>query len=268
MPHPFDGVWAKVKRSREHRDCLDSLIRTTFEERDNLPRVGTKYDEGTGDHVVYVSHMPDLGDLIERASLLLGDSIHNLRSSLDHLAYALADKFTRGNIKNPHRIEFPITDSDELWQKRLWRLSEVDPDDVAVIKSYQPYEAVSRAGQPQGSRTRLGMLRDLDDWDKHRLLTPVMIPGAGLQNAHPQALAIWMPSAFAMINSTQRFPPVRLNTVIARARFPDNVRLSDMEMAGYLAARLEVRDFDADPVELIDAITERVAEIIGRFSPV
>ena len=231
-----------VRRAKEHRDAIDNDLRATFDVLDNLPRVGTKYEPESGDHVLYVTHVPHVGDLLERTSLRFGDAVHNLRSALDHCVFDLALRYTNGNVQRPRQIEFPITDSSDLWNQRLYRLSEVDPTDVAVLKWYQPYEALARAGQPVGSRTQLGMLRDLDDWDKHRLLTAVAVPDAGLTNPHPQALAIWMPMFMERVASSDPIPltEIELGTVLARAQFPDSVRLMDMEMAGYVAGAVHI----------------------------
>ena len=261
----FEGVRAKIQRAREHR-ALKAEITTTFAKRDNLPRVGTKYDEQTCEHVVYVSYMPDLSGIVERASLQFGDSVHNLRSALDHLVFDLALRFKKGEVKNPRRLAFPITDTESLWERERSRVADLSPDDAAVIKWYQPYEAVARANRPPNTPTLLGLLRDFDDWDKHRLLTPVAVPGAGLQDPHPQALAIWMPVAFAHLVGAYKIEPVELGTIIARTQFPDHVRLMDMDMAGYLAPRLNITEGQVELIGVLDALADRVNEIIDRLT--
>jgi hypothetical protein len=262
----FRGAWAKIERASEHRDALKTEISAAFAERNKLPRVGTKYEEETGDHVVYVSYMPDLSALIERVSLLFGDSIHNLRSALDHLVYTLALIHKKGEIEHPRRLAFPITDSEDTWRREVYRLSQVSAEDRAIIEWYQPYNAVARAGRPTGSPTLLGYLRDLDDWDKHRLLTPVVVPGSGLQNPDPQALAIWAPSAFASLSdpSAYEIRPVELGTILARAKFPDGMRLANMDMAGYLAPMLNLLPGQFEVGEMLDTLLGRVREIIER----
>jgi len=264
----FRSAWAKIERAGEHRDALKAEISAAFAERDNLPRVGTKYEEETGDHVVYVSYMPDLSALIERASLLFGDSIHNFRSALDHLVYALALIHKNGEIEHPRRPAFPITDSEDDWRRKVRRLCEVSTEDRAIIKWYQPYNAVARAGRPIGSPTVLGYLRDLDDWDKHRFLMRVVVPSSGLQNPHPQAMAIWTPSAFASLADPGAYEirPVELGTVLARAKFPDGVRLVNMDMAGYLAPMLNVPIGQFEVGEMLDTISGRLREIIERWA--
>jgi hypothetical protein len=264
----FDGCLVKVKRAKEHRDALKSEIGAVFAELNNLPRVGTKYEEETGDYILYVSYMPDLSALIERASLLFGDGIHNLRSALDHLVYTLALVHKNGKIEDPRRLAFPITDSEKDWRGQVYRLKEISAEDRTIIEWYQPYNALARGGQPVGSPTLLGYLRDLDDWDKHRLLTPVVVPGSGLRNPHPQALAIWAPNAFASLTvpSAYEIKSVELGTILSRAKFPDRIRLADMDMAGYLAPMLNVLDGQFEIAEVLDTLSGRVSEIIDRFS--
>lgn len=263
----FESAWAKLDRATEHRDGLDREINAFFEERSRVPRLGTKYEEESGDHVLYVTFMPDLGPLLQRSSLLFGDAVHNLRSALDHVAFEAASIHQWGDIQHPRRIAFPITDDADRWKRECnYRLSELHPDDVAAIRWYQPYEALIRAGQPSGARTLLGLLRDLDDWDKHRLLTAVAVPGAGLVDPHPQAMAIFMPTVLGLLAGPDPIPyvPVELGAVIARARLPDGVRLPDMEMAAHLSGRIHLVDGNVEVIETIDTIWSRVVEIIRK----
>jgi hypothetical protein len=89
---------AKLLRALEHQEALDTLVADTFRIEANRPRVGTRYESESGEHIVYASFMPQLDDFFERASLITGDAIHNLRATLDHVIYALADRHTKGNV--------------------------------------------------------------------------------------------------------------------------------------------------------------------------
>lgn len=265
----FDGCWAKVKRAGEHRDALNAEIVSAFTERDHLPRVGTRYEEETGDHVLYVSYMPDLSALIERASILFGDSVHNLRCALDHVVFELAMAHKKGQIEHPRRLAFPITDSENNWKQEERRLTEVSPEARALIKWYQPFEALARAGQPPGTPTLLGYIRDLDDWDKHRLLTPVTVPGASLADPQPDAMAIWTAAAMASLvdPSAYELKAVELGTIFARTTFPDSVRLMDMDMAGFLAPQLNLLEGQFEVIKMLDTMASRVIEIIRKVAP-
>jgi len=120
-------------------------------------------------------------------SLLIGDCLHNLRSSLDLLAYALAVSYT---VPLPLEIaessEFPIFGDEDRHGnpgmgaaafKRvdgkgapvpgsgLFKIRGIDPKAQAIIEGLQPYH--------RGNAFRahpLWTLHELDNVNKHRLL--------------------------------------------------------------------------------------------------
>ena len=107
--------------------------------------------------------------------LIAGDAIHNLRSSLDHLAVALAiaganEKGVVMSSDELASIQFPIViyEDDFVKQnKRKDRLRHVVDGARAYIESVQPYVRLK-----QNPRiTPLFVLSDLDNADKHRLIT-------------------------------------------------------------------------------------------------
>ena len=104
----------------------------------------------------------------DRWSLIAGDCIHNLRSALDHLVYALA---IRDSGKNPPpnegNLQFPIVTKPEKWpDSRDRRLSPLNPTSQAKIERVQPYNRKHKYLGPL-----LALLGQLDIADKHRLLT-------------------------------------------------------------------------------------------------
>lgn len=108
----------------------------------------------------------------ETFGLIAGDAIHNLRSSLDHLAVGLANAGAdkQGVVMTPEEvatIQFPIVKAESEFVKQSKKLLYVDPQAIAYIKSVQPY--VRLPANPE--RAPLRVLSDLDNADKHRLIT-------------------------------------------------------------------------------------------------
>lgn len=125
-------------------------------------------DDGR-EHIFYWEKYTDTPDAF---GLIAGDAIHNLRSSLDHLAVALAkagaDK--QGVVMTPKelaRVQFPVVISESEFVKQSKRLLHVDPAAIALIKTQQPY--IRLPNNPKISF--LYLVSDLDNADKHRLIT-------------------------------------------------------------------------------------------------
>lgn len=101
---------------------------------------------------------------IEEWGLILGDCLHNLRSMLDNVAWALAT--LDGAVPaQPTQVTFPVTDTETEWRKRIASLESIPPDLLDRVRHTQPWvSGVSRAD------SRLGILHSLDITDKHRQL--------------------------------------------------------------------------------------------------
>jgi hypothetical protein len=100
---------------------------------------------------------------------IIGDTIHNLRASLDLLACGLVEK--NGHQDVP-KVYFPFADSedqlDHMIRKR--KVDKAAPEAVALIKQLKPY---------RGGNIAIRAVHDLDIWDKHRAI----IPDAGMISA-------------------------------------------------------------------------------------
>jgi hypothetical protein len=100
---------------------------------------------------------------------VLGDALHNLRSSLDHLVYQLSLLTT----KNPKGTEFPIyitkasNSRDCFEQKGREKIRHVPKEAQELIEAAQPYNA-RHPDQP--SHHYLWLLHELNRLDKHRFV--------------------------------------------------------------------------------------------------
>lgn len=172
----FPSCWSKIGRADEHINALKEKLR---EWRDSNPYVPAKKIDANGSRhsvVVNVKKRPSL----EVWSLITGDAIHNLRSALDHLAVAICrDQVKQLTEKEERAIQFPICDTpenfEEFIKRRLKPLFVANSPLLNPIRLIQPY---SRSQFCHSSGLilppLLGLLRDFDDADKHRLLNVVI----------------------------------------------------------------------------------------------
>jgi hypothetical protein len=98
---------------------------------------------------------------------MIGDVVHNARSALDYLIWQLAVHYIPGTIPEwrAKKIQFPIEDTGKGFTKRRKSFQEIPSS----------YWTIFDAAQPYNGGDFLGLLRDLSNDDKHRLLTPVLI---------------------------------------------------------------------------------------------
>ena len=96
--------------------------------------------------------------------LMVGDTIHNLRSALDHLACQLA-LLAENSIDCCAKTHFPICLEPAKFIKATRDLKTlIDPKALALIEELQPYKT------PDSSKTPLWTISQLDIIDKHRVL--------------------------------------------------------------------------------------------------
>lgn len=156
MSHPLDGCWAKIDRANQHIKNLESEIAAFF---DGHPyRVVGQFNNNMTEYI-FTSFGPPPAPL--NFAVVTGEVIHQLRSSLDHLIWALAVKHV-GTPPNP-RIQFPIYKD----ATKYVAVQGVSTSAEAIIETVQPYR------KPEPAKDPLIILQDFNNSDKHRLLVVV-----------------------------------------------------------------------------------------------
>ena len=169
MSLPLDGVLQKIERADEHIKNLNDEIGTFIE--DNYRIVSKPDDDATTSIITVVGPDPPL-----RFSVIVGEIIHQLRSSLDHVIWQLV----LANGKVPTRYhQFPICDSVEKFKKARKRgnIKGISSTAAALIEECQPYWQLKREKRIESSKLRI--LREMNDTDKHKLLMIVIAQMGG-----------------------------------------------------------------------------------------
>ncbi len=146
----------KFERALVFVDELEDEVAAFF---DRSPYIVEHVEQGNGDlsYVVRVRAQPPVN-----WPLLIGDAIHNARSGLDHLAWALVER--AGGNPGDHTF-FPIADKREGYGAKLrTALKGANQKDRDLVRSLEPW---------QGGDDDLWRLHRLDIVDKHRLVIPV-----------------------------------------------------------------------------------------------
>lgn len=148
----------KLKRAKQHLASLESVV---TEYRSSHPNaLSAQYDISTGQTSWVVVIDEDIRDEI---ALLLGDIIHNGRSSLDLLANEL---LTDAGLTPTRNTYYPFAENVAQLQERLARTGLIGLAGQAL--SYFSAHPPSKDQNPA-----LYSLHALDIVDKHRTITPV-----------------------------------------------------------------------------------------------
>jgi hypothetical protein len=156
LSHPSDGPRIKIERAKKHIYELDAEI-GAFLKRDPY-RVFTEEEAETGDKVwrVQVSKQPP-----PRWSAIVGDAVHNLRSSLDLLVNQLVVAPAKPTDETAFPIGWTVKDYEAKALRITKGVSDTAKDMIAALKPYK------------GGNNALWRLHRLDITDKHRLLVAV-----------------------------------------------------------------------------------------------
>jgi hypothetical protein len=173
LQEPFESAWLKWGMAGMNAFVLRDNV-TEFASRPNLAmevQLAQYYDASRRCIVLLIDDVKDPFPILW--GLLLGDVVHNYRSSLDHLAWALYKRGQTPNLSEAQerRIYFPIFgDRDKFNQSLRTKLPGVRRGDIAIVRRYQPYVR----GKTNVPRHVFTVLESLSNADKHRAIQPVI----------------------------------------------------------------------------------------------
>lgn len=157
----------KLEWAQRHLNAFQKAAKEWFES--DRYRTRRYYNVDTGEQITTLNGPTELPP---DWSLMIGDVIHNMRSSLDAIAYALVRASTYGPLEGDieRKMQFPLFKDkgkkgdrfDVFWAKYM---GGVEPQARAIIEELQPYYGTGP--------TEVHMLEALDDFsnvDKHRHL--------------------------------------------------------------------------------------------------
>lgn len=175
MADPFASPWLKWAQAVVDAEVLEEHINELAGQGvlKMQIRLAQEYDPKRRCIVITAGEVPRVFPV--GWGLLLGNIVHNSRSSLDHLAWGL---YKRGRTPNlsasaEQGVYFPIATSPEQFngwiRGKRPKLPGVRRADIAVVRRYQPYARGKRLVDQHVFR----VLDELAKADKHRVIQPV-----------------------------------------------------------------------------------------------
>jgi hypothetical protein len=156
----LDSVLAKLDRAEHHLHNLKDELRA-YIQTDPVRLVSELNAQGTKQ----VFRIDLRQELPKGLSLIAGDFVHNLRSSLDHLAWA----FAGGMGRAPGTTAWPIITTREELRRWMTVTKGMTDKQRAFVKRFQPYY------RDDWITRELALIKRLDDGDKHQQITLLTI---------------------------------------------------------------------------------------------
>ncbi|MGA9114948.1 MAG: hypothetical protein WB802_14300 [Candidatus Dormiibacterota bacterium] len=257
MVSPVSGVWRKIERADLHvKDFKRLRARFQDEKAKAVVCQGDQEDpRGVVWRLVDVSVPDDL-------RLVVGDAVHNLRTSLDYLV----DILVRANDQSPETYTaFPV------WRKRgvpgrapleslvCRKVRGVAPKVFHAFEALQPYEG--------GAHEQLWALDQLDIIDKHRLplLLTMRLASRGAQvRIGNRADEDERPPAY--LGFSIEFPPFKDGDVLARLPRAGDPKTDDRVKFAFDVALGEPEILRGDQVLLaLSKMRKAVLEAVREF---
>lgn len=166
MDNPFDSARLMIDAAKENITLLRDGVKA-WSHNDNWAGIIEK-DPESSDHIIKVQFKTDLP---ARLSLRAVQATANLRSALDHAAYASA--LITSGLDDPNRTKFIFGDTvddlrNEIGKKRC---ADMHEDIIAFMLALEPHQAGNR------SLWALNKMRNRSD---HRILLPCAATSKGL----------------------------------------------------------------------------------------
>jgi len=179
MPTPptiLERLNKKIERAEKHLIDLDEMVQEFIA---SSPYEIVAYNDTDNLHKVFKVNI--LKNFPLDMSVIIGDVLQNLRSTLDHLAYHLVS--IKPLEKRATRIYFPICDSAARYEtEKMGKILGMEKLAIEAIDAIQPYKG--------GTGQALWNLQTMNNMDKHSLLIPAWMSVIGRSFFRSERVAI------------------------------------------------------------------------------
>lgn len=225
MTNPTWSIWLRLGRADEHRVALQESVKGFL--GDNPYGVTTQFLSDERAVSIYVDRMsvPEHERQLRKWGIAVGDIAHNLRSSLDNLAWLATEASGMPPPERPgdpyRDVSFPLVREEGRWMAARERCLWGVPDKmIPVFYGSQPF--VTGPNEPE--REPLAVLHALWNFDKHRA-APVLETDLKLSGAER------VPEELGVEQLSMRREPFQDGVEMARFTYGEGVRQRDVSAA-------------------------------------
>lgn len=264
----MEGIEAKLDRAEAQMDFFDAYFPSWISKEEPWG-AERQVDEGKRRYIIIFRELKPIPALF---SVMDGETVHNMRSALDHLAGYLV-KRSGGKVTNS--TAWPIKKSRAAWRRhverrrrpsQLWRKKGGGPlkgipfhsDAWTLIERSQPYVRSDNVRNDP-----LWGLEEFWNTDKHRLL-----------NANP--IFTDPDSVLSLYRPIPDIPPIEARSLVrsdralkdgaklALYRFPLDQPLPEMKMHGKLPVQIAIGDDDRQERPLLRDTLKIIRQIVAE----
>jgi hypothetical protein len=202
-------------------------------------------------------------------ALATGEILFNYRGALDHLVYTIAMLNTElPEPRDAGDLQFPIADTRKAFRKMHDWIGSLPDEAKAAIEALQPYNSLEHQYAP--SEHPLSRLRDLNNYDKHRLVNYAVLNVASVNTLFAKADGQEFaekdkPEVWVSQDPLQDGEPA----VIIKFKEPTQIDLSTIDLK--LRLKFYARSGSTPPKrsmpDELNDIREAVASIINDLNP-
>lgn len=275
VPLDLSGPRAKLRRAKEHIETLRAKIGLAGHPDPRVIPLRRKYEPEYGAVVYRIERVIQVGD---DWGLIVGDAVHNMRSALDHLAWALAVRHFGGvepTDKNIIReIQFPVLSKADDWPTHRF-LKHMAPADVDKLERYQPFKYTSagrfilKLQRPGTIECPLEALSALWNSDKHRVIQVLYVLAISghltvtrFTDCRPASQA---DDSFGATVTAPRQPPC-IGDEVFRVPIVPTGPDPDVDLGAYVSAYVAVGE-RWDALETLDSFSVMVESVLNAFEP-
>jgi hypothetical protein len=162
------GVELRLERASEHIDALRHEARMFMMAEPQA--YGMRTDDKPLESGEYIIRAKVFRPPPPRMGIIAADAAHNLRASLDMIAWQLPKKIGAPAPDDDTQTAFPICSDDSAWESRSTKrmIEWIDDDAVGIIKALQPYD------RPIPECYKLQVVQSIDNWAKHKAIPGVL----------------------------------------------------------------------------------------------
>jgi len=205
--------------------------------------------------------------------LLVGECIHNLRSSLDNLAFALA-RLQQDEPANAEIVHFPIFQDRAKFnevsnnKKRRVRqsLDQMPAEAASLIERLQPFQRDKAEVPGTPNSDPLVLLQRLNNYDKHRVPSVVLV--APTEMMHSFSVEFYSEEdakANDPPDATVWFGPLQPGVVLVEQRTNRPVAKVHVNFQGKAVVALQIGDKRPPVVKVLNELGRYTALVVDQF---